>query len=248
MAIVAPALGVIHAVVSIAAAIAARIVDANEKRAAFTQETVKRLRAHYSDYNVVIIHTRHRKWGNSVHQHEEMDNGFANTTTGYEIYLSRIGDFFGLENLGDGGFINWAYSGYFKRDGNKILALTPSSSSPAGLLPGQSLHPGQSLQPFDRRHRLTLQSDGNVVLYTSSSQPIWATNTWGIQPRNFTMQTDGNLVLYDAAGNARWHSNTWNNPGAFFRVQDDGNLVIYRGSGRTEAADDALWHSGTFGR
>ncbi|BAY93818.1 MULTISPECIES: CAP domain-containing protein [unclassified Tolypothrix] len=113
------------------------------------------------------------------------------------------------------------------------------------LFPGQSLYPGQSLQSNNQMHRFIMQSDGNVVLYNGNSQPLWATNTWGIQPRELIMQTDGNLVLYDSSGSPKWASDTWNNPGAFFKIQDDGNLVVYRADSQTETVDNALWASGS---
>ena len=114
----------------------------------------------------------------------------------------------------------------------------------ATLFPGQSLYPGQSLQ--SAYYTLTMQTDGNVVLYNSKRNPLWYTNTGGlITPREFIMQTDGNLVLYSTDGEARWASGTWNNPGAFLNVQDDGNLVVYRAGSQTETAANALWASGS---
>jgi len=119
----------------------------------------------------------------------------------------------------------------------------------ATLFPGQSLRPGQQLQSDNKRFVLTMQTDGNVVLYDANGHPLWATNTWkGIAPREFVMQTDGNLVLYSTDGVARWASNTWKNPGAFLNVQDDGNLVVYRAGSRTETADNALWAAGSNAR
>ena len=116
----------------------------------------------------------------------------------------------------------------------------------ATLFSGKCLQPGQSLQSNNRLHTLTMQSDGNVVLYNQHSQPIWATNTDGlITPRDFIMQTDGNLVLYDKTGSPKWASNTSNNPGAFLNIQDDGNLVVYRSGAQTETADNALWAAGS---
>ena len=114
----------------------------------------------------------------------------------------------------------------------------------ATLQPGQSLHPGQTLQSNNKLHTLKMQEDGNVVLYDRNSRPLWATNTGSlITPRELIMQTDGNLVLYSTDGQARWASNTWNNPGAFLDVQDDGNLVVYKAGSRNETADNALWAS-----
>ena len=114
------------------------------------------------------------------------------------------------------------------------------------LFPGQSLRPGQSLQSNNKLHTLIMQTDGNVVLYGSQSNPLWATNTDGlITPRKFIMQTDGNPVLYSVDGQPRWASLTWNNPGAFLNIQDDGNLVVYRAGSQTETADNALWAAGS---
>jgi hypothetical protein len=114
----------------------------------------------------------------------------------------------------------------------------------ATLQPGQGLSPGQSIQSNNQLHSLTMQEDGNVVLYDRNSQPLWATNTGGLMtPREFIMQTDGNLVLYSTDGQARWASNTWHNPGAFLDVQDDGNLVVYKLGSPSETAEYALWAS-----
>jgi hypothetical protein len=115
------------------------------------------------------------------------------------------------------------------------------------LFPGQSLLPGQSLKSDNGLYTLTMQSDGNVVLYNNVQKPLWWTNTGGglIDPRDFIMQTDGNLVLYDTSGQARWNSKTQGNPGAFLNVQDDGNLVVYRAGSATETVSNALWSAGT---
>jgi hypothetical protein len=61
------------------------------------------------------------------------------------------------------------------------------------------------------QRRLTMQSDGNLVLYENSSAK-WAsgTNGKGKGPYNLNMQTDGNLVIYGSTG-AIWGSNTVGN-------------------------------------
>jgi hypothetical protein len=126
--------------------------------------------------------------------------------------------------------------------------LSVITSAFAGALgPGQSLQAGQRLQSNNGRYTLTLQLDGNVVLYNGSNQAIWATNTPRTSPANFIMQMDGNLVLYASSGSPIWASNTNNNPGAFLVVQDDGNLVVYR-AGAPTTPNNALWASGTNGR
>ena len=116
----------------------------------------------------------------------------------------------------------------------------------ATLFSGQSLPPGQSLQSDNLWFTLTMQSDGNVVLYNTQSKPLWATHTGPGQftPSGLIMQTDGNLVLYDTSGQPHWESNTSGNPGAFLNVQDDGNLVVYREGSTTQTANNALWDAG----
>jgi hypothetical protein len=87
---------------------------------------------------------------------------------------------------------------------------------------------------------LTLQTDGNLVLYrlignppplapglTISVEALWATGT-SDSGDTFVVQKDGNLVVYNSAGSPIWASNTngTNSEGLF--VQNDGNLVLYK--------------------
>ncbi|MFI5528769.1 hypothetical protein ACIA8O_09460 [Kitasatospora sp. NPDC051853] len=56
---------------------------------------------------------------------------------------------------------------------------------------------------------LTVQSDGNAVVYGDDGQALWSTRTWGNPNAFLVIQDDGNLVLYDADGVARlWASGT----------------------------------------
>lgn len=91
----------------------------------------------------------------------------------------------------------------------------------------QLLTPGQSLVSPNERFRLTLQTDGNLVLYRGGTA-LWATATNGKPAARTIMQADGNLVLYDVANQPLWATHTSGNPGSYVRVQDDGNIVIYR--------------------
>lgn len=113
---------------------------------------------------------------------------------------------------------------------------------------------------------LYMQTDGNLVLYSSSGQPIWNSGTQGNPGAYLALQTDGNLVLY-RDGIPLWNSNTTSVPDYLSRVeytlsntslypgqslltpdhkyklvlQRDGNLVIYSQS-------RAIWASGTNGK
>jgi hypothetical protein len=49
---------------------------------------------------------------------------------------------------------------------------------------------------------LTLQEDGNLVLYKKDGGLIWSSETRGAA--RLQVQNDGNVVLYDANGNVKW--------------------------------------------
>ena len=96
----------------------------------------------------------------------------------------------------------------------------------------------QKLYSPDRKRFLILQSDGNLVLYTSTGQPVWSSKTTGRSATLLSLQTDGNLVLYTSTGQPVWSSKT--HGGGFSRLvlQQDGNLVLY-------SSKKATWHSNT---
>ncbi|MDI3292101.1 matrixin family metalloprotease [Polyangium sp. 15x6] len=58
--------------------------------------------------------------------------------------------------------------------------------------------------------RAIMQEDGNLVIYKSSGQPVWATGTAGSSNyyANLAVQNDGNVVIYRAGGGVAWASNT----------------------------------------
>lgn len=103
------------------------------------------------------------------------------------------------------------------------------------------MFPRQQLQTADRRYHLTLQSDGNLVLY-STNRVLWSSGTLG-QPASYVyMQGDGNLVLYDINNHPLWNTSTFGKGSSRLVIQQDGNLVIYAASGQSS------WSSGTFGQ
>jgi hypothetical protein len=103
------------------------------------------------------------------------------------------------------------------------------------------LLPQQSLQTANRKRKLLMQRDGNIVLY-SSGKPVWTPLTQGNPGATAVMQADGNLVVYSNSGRPLWASFTHNHPGARLVLQDDGNLVIY------SAGNVPIWQSFTLGR
>jgi len=179
----------------------------------------------------------------------------------------------------------------------KVLLPSGPQASGDKMQPGQVLHPGNFLQSADGRYRFIyqadgnlvlyqgnaplwasgtngkgvgvciMQTDGNLVIYTSGPHPIWASGTNGSPNSHFIIQNDGNGVIYRPDNHAVWATNTWLptgptaqgdtmhpgqvlNPGQHltsaggrytFVYQGDGNLVLYDGTA-------PLWASGTNGK
>jgi hypothetical protein len=107
-------------------------------------------------------------------------------------------------------------------------------------LVGQPILPGTRIDQHDdpavfsqnQKFHLTMQRDGNFVLYDSNG-PKWATNTHTrCSGRCYIVyQQDGNLVVYTLnlfeGLRAIWASNTVrSNPGPLF-LHNHGNLVMY---------------------
>ena len=100
---------------------------------------------------------------------------------------------------------------------------------------------------------LTVQTDGNLVLYTPRGKAVWSTRTNGRGAGAYlTAQNDGNLVLYNGAGRPLWDTGAGRvmlgmgekllpgqslisrypspadaNPPSVLTMQTDGNLVLY---------------------
>lgn len=66
------------------------------------------------------------------------------------------------------------------------------------LYSNEELRQNQEIRSANGQYRLTLQPDGNLVLYRNGTQALWASGTSG-RPEitRCAMQIDGNLVLYD---------------------------------------------------
>jgi hypothetical protein len=107
------------------------------------------------------------------------------------------------------------------------------------LNPNEGLNLDDSIWSMDGRFRLTMQRDGNLVLYREVDRyPLWQSGTAGQVATYAIMQTDGNFVVYGPQG-ALWASGTVGYPGAYLVVQTDGNMVIYQGQ-------QSLWATNTY--
>lgn len=111
------------------------------------------------------------------------------------------------------------------------------------LQPGAQLAAGDSLRSSDGRYVLSMQRDGNLVLYGPDGRALFDTRSRGAANGEvFAMGSDGNAVLWgpDGRGGGRpvWSTGT-NRPGASLKMQNDGNLVVYSGT-------TPLWWTNTY--
>jgi LysM domain len=104
------------------------------------------------------------------------------------------------------------------------------------LMNGEKLERGQSLTSRNGAYTLTLQDDGNLVLY-GGGQAVWATGTNGQNAERLEVQKDGNCVLY-TPDKPIWHTDTKGAKDVRLLLQDDRNLVLY-------GFDGPAWASNT---
>ncbi len=109
------------------------------------------------------------------------------------------------------------------------------------LLPGQILLAGHYIMSNNVRYVLTMQSDGNLVLYGDGPVALWSSRTSGLGGTGVVMQSDGNLVMYNSVGKAIWNSQTGGQGISQVNVQSDGNTVIYNSNSA------AIWNTKTGG-
>lgn len=102
------------------------------------------------------------------------------------------------------------------------------------------MYPGQQIETTDRRYKLLLQEDGNLVLY-SPNRYLWSSGTVGKPVSNLSILSDGNMVLHDNEGRVFWQSKTSGNGPSRLIMQDDGNLVLY-------SSNRATWYTATNGQ
>lgn len=99
------------------------------------------------------------------------------------------------------------------------------------LEPDEHLHGGEQVDSLNGNYHLCYQGDGNLVLYDSAWQALWASNTAGTSTGMVIMQSDGNLVMYDAGGVVRFASNTDGHAGARLIVEGTGAAKIVDANG-----------------
>ncbi|MFJ8980025.1 FG-GAP-like repeat-containing protein [Streptomyces sp. NPDC102282] len=115
-----------------------------------------------------------------------------------------------------------------------IAARADNTVLGSRLTPGQRLLPGDTLASASAK--LTMQTDGNLVITSNAGKALWSTGTTGAGATAM-LNTDGNLVVRNSADTADlWEAGT-SATGATAVLQDRGNFVVLN------AQNVPLWSS-----
>jgi hypothetical protein len=105
----------------------------------------------------------------------------------------------------------------------------------------QTIHGTRVLQPGQNVHtnrmRLTLQTNGDLVLRDEHDKVVWSTGTHAANT-HVVFQADGNFVLYSSTNATLWSSRTDGHDGAVLVLRANGDMAITQGS-------TVLWHTRT---
>ncbi|WP_217140572.1 FG-GAP-like repeat-containing protein [Streptomyces sp. AC627_RSS907] len=119
-------------------------------------------------------------------------------------------------------------------------AVSPRLDNIAGgntLTAGSVLRPGDTLT--SNAARLTLRSDGDLVVVSRAGRTLWSTGTAGHPGATARFDANGNLAVLDTDGTTvLWESKT-TAPGGKAVLQDRGNFVIHDAQGVSQ------WAAGT---
>jgi len=121
----------------------------------------------------------------------------------------------------------------------RTMAASYISSGVRNTVPATVKGGAPPIYSPDGRFRLSMQTDGNLVVYDANGRAQWASNSY--LPNSYLrVQPDGNVVVYDSEDNfPQWTADVYS-PGAQLEMQNDGNLVLY------STAQVALWDSQGF--
>lgn len=87
-------------------------------------------------------------------------------------------------------------------DGN-LVVYTCDNFVPRNAIWAAGCH-GKGRRPYN----LSVQNDGNLVVYDGTGTAIWAGNTWGVgrPPFMAVLENDGAFVLFDKNHTKMWSS------------------------------------------
>ncbi|KAF9270846.1 hypothetical protein L218DRAFT_993390 [Marasmius fiardii PR-910] len=101
--------------------------DKLRARGYFTQRVVQSIHNQYPNFNAIIVHPKHEckfegiKGVDWDHFHINYYIGFRNFCVGYDVYVCKNAEFC---LKGDGGNLNWAFSGLFDQRSEKHVKFS----------------------------------------------------------------------------------------------------------------------------
>jgi hypothetical protein len=113
-------------------------------------------------------------------------------------------------------------------------------SAPSQLNPGEIVDVGGSLASPDHQYVLTMQGNGDLVLYAPGHRAVWLTGT-KVADKILKQQDDGNIVLRAPGNVPVWAAATSGHPGTVVQIRNDGNVVAYA------PGHGAIWSTNTSG-
>ncbi|MCG8668827.1 MAG: PA14 domain-containing protein [Pseudomonadales bacterium] len=124
--------------------------------------------------------------------------------------------------------------------GDDCSADQESANDTNSLQAGERLNLGEYLESNNGNYRLSMQSDGNLVLRDwNSREALWSSRTHDQGGDRTSMQSDGNLVVYTASGTPLWASDTDGSGARYVMVHNSGNMALYTSN------DEMVWQTET---
>lgn len=134
--------------------------------------------------------------------------------------------------------------------GATSVVAVPASNYPVGTGQiytgageGSRLYKGQSLYSTNGWYRLSMQTDGNLVITDKAGTVTWNSGTYGTAAHFAAFQSDGNLVLYEADGTTPvWWTNKGQyaqNIGYVWRLDTSGEFALF------DVNNTPIWRSWT---
>ncbi|MHC0445141.1 matrixin family metalloprotease [Flavobacterium sp. 3-218] len=115
-------------------------------------------------------------------------------------------------------------------DESAVQTIYPYNLKQKILQRNEILDSNKSLISFNKRYKLTMLTDGNLVIYDlldGGQKTIWSSKTAGNSGAKAIMQEDGNFVIYNKNNKQIWSTGTAGNPTSVLQLQEDGELIIY---------------------
>jgi hypothetical protein len=126
------------------------------------------------------------------------------------------------------------------------VSTCTATSGPNQLTPGV-VQPGACLFSPNKKYRLQMQTDGNLVLtYVPLDQPLWSSNTADHPGSWLQLWPDGSLTVEaPTAGQVWWPNGT--TPNAVLVLENNGNLELYGDNSTPDqpVVPYSAWQTGT---